>query len=53
MPKKMEAALKREATKRGYTGRRAAAFVYGTMRNRGWTPEVKHHVKWKRIKKKK
>jgi len=39
MPKKMEAKLKREATKKGMTGKRADRFVYGTMRKTGWTPK--------------
>lgn len=33
MPKKVEAALKRVAHKKGYKGKRADAFVYGTMEN--------------------
>ena len=39
MPKKLEQALKREASKRGYTGKRKDAYVYGTMRNTGWKPK--------------
>jgi hypothetical protein len=41
MPKKLEAKLKREAKKKGYTGERADAFVYGTLRKAGWTPSKK------------
>jgi len=37
MPKAMEDALKREAKKKGLTGKRADAYVYGTMRKAGWT----------------
>ena len=39
MPKKMEAVLKREATKKGLTGAKADAYVYGTMRKAGWKPK--------------
>lgn len=38
MPKALEAALKREAAKRGYAGKRADKFVYGKMRAEGWKP---------------
>lgn len=41
MPKKMEQALKREAAKKGLTGKRKAAYVYGTMRKTGWKPSRK------------
>lgn len=39
MPKKMERELKKEAQKRGMSGKRADAFVYGTMRKSGWKPK--------------
>lgn len=38
MPKKMEEALKKEAAKRGITGERKDAYIYGTLRKTGWTP---------------
>jgi len=38
MPKKMEQNLKKQAKKKGLTGDRADAYVYGTMRKTGWTP---------------
>ncbi len=38
MPKKMERELKAEAKKKGLTGERADAYVYGTMRKTGWKP---------------
>lgn len=41
MPKKMEMALKKEAKKKGLKGKRADAYVYGTMRKTGWTPKKK------------
>lgn len=34
----MERALKRQARKKGLKGKRANAYVYGTMRKTGWTP---------------
>ncbi len=40
MPAKMEKALKREAKKKGLGGKRAAAYVYGTMRKTGWVPST-------------
>jgi len=39
MPKEMEEALMREAEKKGLTGERKNAFVYGTMRKHGWEPK--------------
>lgn len=39
MPKKMEAALKKEAAKKGLKGVRKDAYVYGTMRKSGWKPK--------------
>lgn len=42
MPKenfgKIEAALKKEAAKKGLTGARRDAYIYGTLRKQGWTP---------------
>jgi hypothetical protein len=38
MPKKLEQDLKRQATKKGLTGDRKDAYVYGTLRKTGWTP---------------
>ena len=38
MPKALERRLKRQATRKGLKGKRAAAYVYGTMRRTGWTP---------------
>lgn len=39
MPKAMERKLKVEAKKKGLTGKRAGAYVYGTMKKTGWTPK--------------
>ena len=41
MPKKMERELRKEAEKKGLTGDKADAFVYGTMRKQGWKPGKK------------
>ena len=35
MPKFLETKLKSEATKKGFTGKRAARYVYGAMNNMG------------------
>lgn len=50
MPEAMERHLKARAKKKGLKGRRAAAYVYGTMRKTGWVPST--HKK-KRTKRKK
>lgn len=39
MPKALENKLRAEAQKKGYTGRTADAYVYGTMRQQGWKPK--------------
>lgn len=43
MPKKLEAALKREAKKKfgSTTSERARKYIYGTMRDTGWKPKRK------------
>lgn len=41
MPKKLEASLKKEAKGKGLTGKRADAYVYGTLRKTGWKPKKK------------
>jgi hypothetical protein len=38
MPKEMEMKLKKTASKKGLTGDRKNAYVYGTMRKTGWVP---------------
>lgn len=40
MPKKEEEELKRQADKKGLTGDRKDAYVYGTLRKMGWTPST-------------
>jgi len=39
MPKEMEQKLKKQARKKGLAGKRADAYVYGTMRKTGWKPK--------------
>lgn len=50
MPKKLESQLKREATKKGLTGERKGAYVYGTLRKAGWTPSTQKKSSSKRSK---
>lgn len=38
MPKELERKLQREAAKKGLTGERKDAFVFGTLRKMGWVP---------------
>jgi hypothetical protein len=39
MPKKIEAALKKQAEQKGLKGERKDAYVYGTLRKQGWKPK--------------
>jgi len=39
MPKAMERKLKAQARKKGFKGKRADAYVYGTLRKTGWKPK--------------
>ena len=39
MPKNLERKLKSKAKKKGLSGDRADAYVYGTMRKTGWKPQ--------------
>jgi len=41
MPKALELKLRCEARRKGLTGRRARAYVYGTLRRTGWVPRRK------------
>jgi hypothetical protein len=41
VPKKMERELKKEAKKKGLKGKRAGAYIYGTLRKTGWKPSKK------------
>ena len=45
MPKKLERELKREAHKKGLSGERADAYIYGTMRKTGWKPSRERRKK--------
>ena len=39
MPKAMEKKLRAEAEKKGLSGKRKNAYIYGTMRKTGWRPK--------------
>lgn len=39
MPKKLERKLKQRAARKGLRGKRADAYVYGTLRKTGWKPK--------------
>ena len=39
MTKKLEEKLKKQAKKKGFSEKRADAYVYGTMRKQGWKPQ--------------
>lgn len=41
MPEEMERKLKAQAKKKGLKGKRANAYVYGTMMKTGWRPKKK------------
>lgn len=42
MPKALERKLKATARRKGLKGKRANAFVYGTLRKTGWKPKKRH-----------
>lgn len=39
MPAALEAKLKKEADKKGLTGKRRNALIYGVLRKTGWKPK--------------
>ena len=39
MPKALEDKLKRQGKKKGLSGERLSAYIYGTMRETGWKPK--------------
>jgi hypothetical protein len=45
MPAALEAALKRGAAKKGYTGKRADRYVYGTLYDKGYPVGKDKHTK--------
>lgn len=47
MPKKLEREIKKEARKKGLTGKRFDAYVYGTLRKTGWIPSTQKKKKRK------
>lgn len=46
MPKVLEESLKRSARKKGLTGKRKRAYIYGTMRKTGWVPSTQRKRRW-------
>jgi hypothetical protein len=52
MPKQVEAVIRRSAEKKGYSGRRADAYVYGTLNNMGAMHGNKETAKGERMEKK-
>lgn len=51
MPKEEEAKLKRTARKKGLSGERLKAYVYGSLRKMGWKPSrEKNKTKYQRSK---
>jgi len=40
MPEALERKLRTQARKKGFTGKRAARYIYGTMRKTGWKPST-------------
>jgi len=45
MPKKLEAALKRQAKKKGFGKKRTGAYAYGALRKTGWVPSTQNKFK--------
>jgi len=48
MPKILERKLKAQARKKGFTGKRADKYVYGTLRKTGWVPSTQKKKKRKK-----
>ena len=38
MPERLEKLLKAQAKRKGLKGKKAGAYIYGTMRKAGWKP---------------
>jgi hypothetical protein len=38
MPVELERKLKKQARKKGFSKKRAGAYIYGTLRKTGWKP---------------
>lgn len=45
MPKKLEKVLRKQARKKGLSGRDLARYVYGALRKTGWKPRRKDRGK--------
>lgn len=40
MPKELEQKLKMQAKEKGFTGKRADRYIYGTLHKTGWEPST-------------
>lgn len=49
MPKQLERRLKSQAKRKGLGGERADAYVYGTLRKTGWSPDTAVTSRKKRV----
>jgi len=47
MPEEMEKQLRREARRKGLTGSKANAYVYGSLRKIGWVPSTQKKTRKK------
>jgi hypothetical protein len=47
MPEEMEKQLRREARRKGLTGSKANAYVWGTLRKTGWKPSTQKKTRKK------
>jgi len=45
MPKKLEVLLRKQARKKGLSGKSLSRYVYGALVNRGWKPRRKGRKK--------
>lgn len=50
MPKEVEQKLKRSGKKKGFTGKRLKAYIYGTMNKLGLMKDKKSKTKYQRSK---
>jgi len=42
MPKKLEKELRKTGLKKGLSGKRLNAYIYGGLRKTGWAPKKEH-----------
>lgn len=51
MPEVLERKLRTQARKKGFKGKRANRYVYGTLRKTGWTPSHQKIKSYKKLRK--